>query len=322
MRAALLSLSIAFAFLAFIYFVKGSNKTVAIQNTTSPVATDIESIEVPKNESVKLLFVGDIMFDRYIRQTIDKKGGEYVISGVKGIFAGNDFIVGNLEGPITDKPSISVDSEFGSRNNYIFTFDPKVTQILTAGNIKLVNIGNNHISNFGSDGIRSTKEYLMESGVDYFGDPTVGESGVVFKDVKGIKIAFVSYNQFVSNNKQKSLDGIAIAKKSGAKLIVMYTHWDKEFVSEPQERTRILAHEFIDNGADLIIGSHPHVIQSKEEYKGKIIYYSLGNFVFDQYFDPKTQEGLAVQVEILPDKKMQFKEYRVKMKNSGQTVGE
>lgn len=320
-RALLLSLLVVFVFFALMLFTKGHNKTVAIQKKENTAAfTNIQDADTQQKEGVKLLFVGDMMFDRYIRQTIDKKGGDCVMSGVKEIFAGNDLIVGNLEGPITDKPSVSVDSEFGSRNNYIFTFNPKVTQILTTENIKLVNIGNNHISNFGNDGIRSTKEYLTESGVDYFGGPTVAEGGVVFKDIKGIKIAFVSYNQFVSNNKQKSLDDINAAKKSGAEFIIMYTHWDKEFLSEPQERTRILAHEFIDNGIDLIIGTHPHVVQSKEEYKGKMIYYSLGNFVFDQYFDPKTQEGLAVQVEISPNKKMQFKEYRVKMKNSGQTV--
>jgi len=88
----------------------------------------------------------------------------------------------------------------------------------------------------------------------------------------------------------------------------------------PSERTKELAHEFIDNGADLVIGSHPHVIQTKEVYKGKAIYYSLGNFIFDQYFSPYTQKGLAVEVELGSQGSLDLKEYTVEMKNSGQTV--
>lgn len=282
----------------------------------------IKSVEMEKMSTVKVLFVGDIMFDRYIRQVADRKGGDYVFAGVKNMFSGNDLVVGNLEGPITDKQSKSVDTEIGTKENYIFTFAPSAADILSKENIKLVNIGNNHIGNFGKAGIESTRNYLTEAGIGFFGDPEKESNWMTIKEINGFKIAFINYNQFVANGKQRTLNDIKRAKNPSMDLIVLYTHWGTEFVSEPSDKIKNLAHEFIDSGADLIIGTHPHVVQSKEEYKGKTIYYSLGNFVFDQYFDPKTQEGLAVQVQISPDKKMNFQEYRVRMKTNGQTVKE
>jgi poly-gamma-glutamate synthesis protein (capsule biosynthesis protein) len=100
----------------------------------------------------------------------------------------------------------------------------------------------------------------------------------------------------------------------------MYTHWGREYMTEPDNGEITLAHEFIDSGVDLVIGSHPHVVQTKEEYNGKIIYYSLGNFVFDQYFDPNTREGLAVEVTIDPnDKSIIAKDFPIMLGSSGQT---
>ena len=295
-------------------------KTFSFSNKTneqqiSPI------VNASKNQDViSILFVGDMMFDRYIRQVSEKHGYPFLFQKIESMLKGNDLVLGNLEGPITDKLSISIDSKMGEKDNYIFTFDSKSAQALANENIKLVNIGNNHITNFGSTGIESTRNYLIRSGVDFFGDPEKSNKRMAFKNIKGLKIAFVNYNQFVSNGEQKTLDDISKAKALGADEIIIYTHWGTEFVDTPDQKIRNLAHEFIDYGADLIIGSHPHVIQSKEEYKGKVIYYSLGNFIFDQYFDSRTQEGLAVKVQIdLKYNKMSFAEYKIEMKNNGQS---
>lgn len=292
------------------------NLTIKSEQSTA------EMIVASKSEnSIKILFVGDMMFDRYVRQVSDRNGYGFVFQKVDSLFRGNDLVVGNLEGPITGNKSVSVDSKMGDKNNYIFTFNPKVAQALANENIKLVNIGNNHITNFGSSGIESTRNYLTQSGVDFFGDPEKNDRRVAFKNIKGLKISFVNYNQFVSSARQKTIDDVKKSKKANADIVVVYTHWGTEFVDQPDQKIKDLAHEFIDAGVDLIIGSHPHVIQSKEEYKGKMIYYSLGNFIFDQYFDPKTQRGLAVQIVVNPrNKDLKFKEFQIEMKNSGQSL--
>ena len=274
-----------------------------------------------KVEPIKILFVGDMMFDRYIRQVSDRNGYDFVFRKVENLLKGNDLVVGNLEGPITDNKSVSVDSVIGEKNNYVFTFDQRVPAALAKENIKLVNIGNNHISNFGSSGIESTRKYLAQSSIDFFGDPEKEDGRLIVKTLKNFKIAFVNYNQFVPGAEQKTNADISKAKILQADVVVLYAHWGKEFENEPADKLKSLAHEFIDNGADLIIGSHPHVVQPKEEYNGKLIYYSLGNFIFDQYFDLNTQKGMAVQIEInQKSKKIVSKEFQITMDNSGQTL--
>jgi poly-gamma-glutamate synthesis protein (capsule biosynthesis protein) len=277
-------------------------------------------VTVQSGEPLRILFTGDMMFDRYIRQSSEKRGDDFVFAGTKDVLMQNDLVVGNLEGPVTNNSSVSVNSEFGSRNNYIFTFAEKIAQNLGNNNIKMVNLGNNHIYNFGEDGLSQTKQNLKNADIDFVGDPS-GEKRIAYFQKKGTSVAFVTYNQFESDAKNKTLADIAIAKKNGVNTIILYTHWGQEYLPNPSEGIKSLGHEFVDAGVDLIIGSHPHVTQPSEEYKGKMIYYSLGNFIFDQYFSSQTQQGLLVQIEIDPTmKKITTKDIRVTLKNSGQTI--
>lgn len=277
------------------------------------------SVEPNEKKPIRILFLGDIMFDRYIRQVSDRKGYDFVFQKVDSLLNDNDLVVGNLEGPITESESVSVDSVIGSRNNYIFTFNPKISEQLAKENIKLVNIGNNHISNFAGSGIESTRKFLANSGIKFFGDPEEEKNRLVIENINNTKIAFVNYNQFVSGAQQKTLSDIEKAKGL-SDFVILYTHWGKEFLTEPGDDIKVLAHKFVDSGVDLIIGSHPHVVQTKEEYKGRMIYYSLGNFIFDQYFDPNTQKGLIVQALIDPnDKRILSKDLSVKLEKNGQT---
>ncbi len=260
-----------------------------------PKKSDLEA-QLP-NE-VKMLFLGDMMFDRYIRQVGERKGYDYIFKEVDNLLSGNDLVVANLEGPITDNKSVSVGTEFGEKENYFLTFDPKIAKVLANHNIKLLDIGNNHILNFKSSGVSETQKYLAENNISYFGNPLEKENYLI-KDFEGFKIGFVSYNQFEPDAVAKALNNIANARKR-ANVVILYAHWGKEYDDSVLPSIRALAHNFIDNGADLIIGSHPHVVQEKEVYKGKTIFYSLGNFVFDQYFNPRTTKGLAVEVSINP----------------------
>ncbi len=265
---------------------------------------------------VKLLFLGDIMLDRWIRQTAEKKGYDFIFGDTDNILRDNDLVIGNLEGPITDNESRSKNTEFGTRENLTFTFAPETAAVLNKHNIKLANLGNNHILNFGEGGLEQTKKYLSGAEVGYF-----GTNDLRFKiyDLGENKIAFVCYNQFENNAIEKTIKDIGeIGNK--ADTVILYAHWGKEYDTSILPIIRMLGHKFVDAGADLIIGSHPHVVQEKEIYNGKTIYYSLGNFIFDQYFDPNAAKGLAVEMSISPDGTMKFTEHQVQMKTNGQTV--
>lgn len=280
------------------------------------------SNEPAQKKDVTIIFGGDMMFDRYIRQMSVDKGYDHILADVSEKLNTADLVVANLEGPVTDSESQSLHSEIGSYDNYIFTFDPVVLETLKKNKMTLVNIGNNHISNFGTQGVTDTKRFIKEAGLNYFGDTgTTGEQRYYVKEINGQRIAFVNYNAFVPKAMENAMEDIAIVTDA-ADHIILYTHWGEEYVTHSREHEQIVAHQFIDAGVDLIIGSHPHVVQESEVYKGRTIYYSLGNFVFDQYFSNDTRSGLLVEM-VIPAQETQdysFDEISITLEATGQTL--
>jgi len=278
---------------------------------------------VADSKDITLLFGGDLMFDRDIRQKMTLYGNDHILGDLRSLFSQYDVVITNLEGPITNNPSRSVGSAIGSPSNFLFTFDPSVAKTLYDTNMRLVNLGNNHIQNFGVDGVTQTKEYLNSEGVAFFGDTgteTQSKDRTYIMEREGLKIGFVGYNQFTPEGLDRALLDVQTLRPN-VDLLVVFPHWGNEYVPKANEVIQSHAHGFIDEGADLVIGSHPHVIQNVEEYKSKRIYYSLGNLVFDQYFSPETQRGMLVGVTIKPsDKSLSFSEYFVQLKTNGQTV--
>ncbi|MDD5481603.1 MAG: CapA family protein [Candidatus Shapirobacteria bacterium] len=248
-------------------------------------------------EKAKILFGGDLMFDRHIRFFAEEKGYEFVFADLEGLFSGYDLVVANLEGPITDNPSVSLGTVPGTPENFIFTFDPRVAPLLTNHNISVVCLGNNHILNFGQTGLEATRRYLSRAGVDFFGFAGDDENRTLVRKVGSLSFGFANYNQFQEGGLLAAQEDIA-SLKGRVDWLILYAHWGNEYQPQAGPAIEELARDFIDRGVDLIIGSHPHVIQQKEIYRDKIIYYSLGNFVFDQYFSPEVTRGLLVGLEI------------------------
>jgi poly-gamma-glutamate synthesis protein (capsule biosynthesis protein) len=276
---------------------------------------------IPTPQPVTILFGGDLMFDRDIRLKMQKHGPDFVLEPLTELFTSYDVVAANLEGPVTTNPSRSLGSAPGSTNNFIFTFDPSILPMLTKNNLRILNVGNNHIGNFGTDGIRQTKTLLTEANLDFFGNTGIEKTPqerILLKEIGSHTLAFVNSNQFVSDGYQTALEDLAVATQS-ADLVIVMTHWGNEY--EPTAKGVIVnqAHTLIDRGADLIIGSHPHVVQQHEDYQGKRIYYSLGNFVFDQYFSAETTQGLLVGVTIQPDGQMSYEEIPIVLDKNGQT---
>lgn len=284
-------------------------------------ATSRTVIQEDAKKDVTIIFGGDMMFDRYIRQMSVDKGYDHILADVSEKLNTADLVVANLEGPVTNNESQSLHSEIGSYDNYIFTFDPVVLETLKKNKMTLVNIGNNHMSNFGTQGVTDTKRFIKEAGLNYFGDTgTTGEQRYYVKEINGQTIAFVNYNAFVPKAMENAMEDITTVTDA-ADHIILYTHWGEEYVTHSREDEQIVAHQFIDAGVDLIIGSHPHVVQESEVYNGRTIYYSLGNFVFDQYFSDETRNGLLVEVHLPAEEtgSLLFEEISISLKTTGQT---
>ncbi|HLN18587.1 MAG TPA: CapA family protein [Patescibacteria group bacterium] len=287
---------------------KTNIKLLASKNETPPLFKEI-----------KILFLGDLMADRYIRQVMDKKGVDYVFSPIKDLLNSEDLVIANLEGPITDNNSVSVNTVPGEKNHLIFTFNSVLAPALFRQNIKLVNIGNNHMTNFNNSGYLETIKYLEENKINYFGDVYL-ENKYFVENIGRTKVGFVNYNQFSSDSAQRAIANIKNLKNQ-SDVVIVFAHWGIEYKPDPPEAVRNLARKFIDSGADLIIGTHPHIIEPTEIYKNKKIYYSLGNFIFDQYFSDETKKGLAVEVKINPkDKSINFTDFNLSLETSGQTI--
>lgn len=271
-----------------------------------------------KKIETSLMFFGDFMFDRYVRTISEKKGPDYIIEKTEKLFNSQDLTVANLEGPITNNKSKSEGTQIGEKNHLIFTFDERnAIKFLKNCNINLVNIGNNHVLNFGSSGLEKTITTLKFNGIDYFGSP-LDDNNYFAKEINGRKIAFVNYNQFSKINSETTVNLLKSLRKNND-FIVVYTHWGSEYQLKENNSQIEKAHRFIDAGADLVIGSHPHVVQPLEIYKDKIIFYSLGNFVFDQYFSEDTRTMLAAGV-LLSDKNLEITLTPLYQEKNGQIV--
>lgn len=261
-------------------------------------AVSLEEVFVEKE--TKVLFVGDMMFDRTVRKRMEANGADSIFACVSDHLSKYDAVFGNLEGPITKNASVNLDSVPGGPNNMTFTFPLEVAGLLYKNNFKAVSLANNHIFDFGKSGVEETRKSLSEAKVGWFGDPVLPENKTFIYENK---LALVGFNQFLGvDSVEGTVKEIERIKNSeyGIKekmKIIVFAHWGEEYV-EANRYQKLQAHQFIDAGADLVLGAHPHVIQESEVYKGKQIYYSLGNFIFDQWWTESVRRGMGVEVTL------------------------
>jgi gamma-polyglutamate biosynthesis protein CapA len=251
-----------------------------------------EILQFQKKRPTTITAFGDLMLDRGVRETIKRKGATYPLKDIKKIISESDIAIANLEGPFTTAKSIAIEP-----NDMRFTFDPGLAPQLKSDGFDLFNLANNHTLNFGRNGLAQTKKYLVKNKLEYFGDPKNNTGISYVKEVNGTKIGFVGYDQLDGGKLEPVLREIK-QLKSKVDFIIAYTHWGAEYKQLMNARQKKEARQLIDSGADVIIGTHPHVIQPIEIYKNKAIFYSLGNFLFDQSFSEATKTGLGVKMTI------------------------
>jgi poly-gamma-glutamate synthesis protein (capsule biosynthesis protein) len=245
----------------------------------------------------KFLFFGDMMLDRNVRTLIDKKGLDHIFGKIADkedpFFRNFDHVMANLEGAVTDNGA-----HYKPRNTYDFAFDPETVRELKEYNFNFFNLANNHSLDQGERGVRETYQNLEELGFDFSGCPDgrIGDCSSRLIEKSGKKIGFAGFSMVYSVLNKKDLASEIKELKEKSDLVVVNIHWGVEYEHRFNQTQQEMAHLLVDSGADMVIGHHPHVVQGLEIYKDSPIFYSLGNFVFDQYFSQATQEGLSVGV--------------------------
>jgi len=249
-------------------------------------------INIFKPSNVRVLNFGDVMFDRGVRNIIENRGRdpfEYIKKDLDLIKEYEVKIV-NLEGPI-----VVMDRSLCQQKSYNFQFDPESTDRLKSIGINMVNIANNHSYDCLSEGYESTRKYLNNSSIEFVGEKELEKSYVV-KEISGKKVAFVGMDETVQAIPLSGFYPLVKKLKEVNDLVIVNIHWGTEYELTNNITQQSIAYRLIDSGADVIFGHHPHVVQNMEVYKGKAIFYSLGNFVFDQNFG-ETTVGLGVGAE-------------------------
>ncbi|OHA58189.1 MAG: AmmeMemoRadiSam system protein B [Candidatus Vogelbacteria bacterium RIFOXYD1_FULL_44_32] len=247
--------------------------------------------EVVPEPEVGFIFAGDAMFGRYVHRVYQSDFKKIFSQLGDRVFWGTDAAIINLEGAITTEPI--VDSP--EPNNIIFKFSPRIVEALTFLRVNGASLANNHSTNAGPEGTATTRKLLEEVGIKVFGGATdSGLHNVVIFQGEGLKLAVIGMNlTFPGQTPEGAVVIIKKLKEDANTKVAVFAHWGVEYVEQHNATQSAAAHTWIDAGADMVIGAHPHVIQDAEIYKGKPIFYSLGNFIFDQVY-PETQVGLML----------------------------
>lgn len=255
--------------------------------------TDSSNATVSSPVSLTLSVVGDCTlgtdetfdYDTSLNAYYENYGADYFLQNVKDIFSTDDLTIANFEGTLTD-------SDEREDKTFAFKAPASYASILTSGSVEAVNTANNHSHDYGEQSFNDTLAALDDAGIVHFG---YDETAVM--DVKGIKVGLVGIYELYDHleREQQLKDNIAKVKADGAQLIVVIFHWGNETETVPDSSQTTLGRIAIDEGADLVCGHHPHVLQGIETYKGRNIVYSLGNFCFGGNSSPSDMDTMIYQ---------------------------
>jgi poly-gamma-glutamate capsule biosynthesis protein CapA/YwtB (metallophosphatase superfamily) len=302
-------------FLHLSLFGKNTGEIFPLESSVSQINHENTSTNANIEKEISLIFTGDIMLDRGVGLQIKKHSDwKWPFLKISDELSKANIVFGNLEGPISDKGVLS-----GSI--YSFRDNPKAMEGLVYANFKILSIANNHAMDYGRQAMEDTLSRLKSAGIDPVGggiDATQAKNPVI-KEINKTKFAFLAYTDLCPLSWRATTDSSGIncvtendldnVKKeiSDAKkisdIVIVSLHSGIEYSQTISQFQQDFARSAIDAGADLLIGHHPHVVQKSEQYKDKWIFYSLGNFVFDQDFSQETMQGLIVKVAI-NDKKI------------------
>ena len=272
---------------------KAAAQDAVSMNVNSETSSEAADAVVMDPVSLTLSVVGDCTlgtdetfdYDTSLNAYYENYGSAYFLQNVKSIFSQDDLTIANFEGTLTE-------SDAREDKTFAFKGPASFTSILTDGSVEAVNTANNHSHDYGDQSYEDTMTALDAAGIVHFGyDKTA------VMDVKGIKVGMVGIYELKDHleREQQLKDNIAKVKADGAQLIVVIFHWGNETETVPDSNQTTLGRLAIDEGADLVCGHHPHVLQGIETYKGKNIIYSLGNFCFGGNSSPSDMDTMIYQ---------------------------
>lgn len=281
------------------------NDPTATNDPTGEQNEPLQPGEEDQEAVVHLHFAGDTIFSGSIAPKLEKEGYHYPYEHVRDLFLNDDLSVLNLETPVTAGGTPAEDKSF------VFKAPPKSLPPMHKAGVDAVNLANNHTLDQGVEGLLDTIKHLKESEIRYFGAGKNKSEAYspVYVERNGITIALCGFSRVIPQADWaagKNKPGVAVAYDSTeavktveaarkeADLVIVLTHWGKERTTVLEKHQTLLAHSFIDAGADLVIGGHPHVLQGIEQYKGKWIAYSTGNFIFTKKSDAPDTWDTAV----------------------------
>lgn len=243
---------------------------------------------------IRVLFVGDILLSRNVKEEFQTRK-TFPWKNLNPLFQSADLVVGNLEGAVGN----TQDRLNSPAESPVFTIDPSDIPMLKEAGFKIITVENNHSFDLGKIGKKNTIEALQNNNLT----PVYLENSPQFFTVKDVVISLLSLNIVLGRDcSRNQIPSIEIEQKlrlarSLSNIVIVSIHWGSELLDWPNREQRQTANWLIKNGADLIIGSHPHVIQKPELIGGKPVFFSLGNHFFDQKY-PRTKEGLMVDLRI------------------------
>ena len=256
-------------------------ETTTPEPTAEPVSITVSMVgDCTRGTDVN--FDQSTSFDAFYQM---KNDPGYFFQNVKDIFNADDLTVANMEGTLTT-------SNDRQQKTFAFKGNPSYTEILTQGGVEATNLANNHSHDYGDQSYEDTIQYLEAAGITTF-----GYDRTAVMDVKGIKVGLIGIYELKDGlgRQQQVIDTIQEVKDQGAQVIIVSFHWGTEKSNIPDDIQKTLAHLAIDQGADLVVGHHPHVLQGIEKYQGKNIVYSLGNFCFGGNKNPSDKDTMIFQ---------------------------
>lgn len=278
-----------------------------VLSTTIWLSRQSPSVIASRVTPTKLTFVGDVLLASGVERYMSKYGYDYPYIRVKKQLSDADVTIANLENPITLRGVPALDKQ------YVFTGSPKALPALKQSGIDIVTLANNHTLDQGKLALEDTLNFLTKSRIATIGAGRNAAEAYKphYVNVRGTVVAYIGLSRvwpdanWHATNKTAGLAGaystargveVIKAASRKANIVIVYIHWGKEYQDFPEPYQRQTAHTFIDAGADLIIGSHPHVLQGFEQYKNKWIAYSLGNFIFNSNKELRSSQSGILNV--------------------------
>lgn len=256
-------------------------------------SNDLAQREEEGSSKVNLLFVGDIMLGRNVELLMERGGSLYPFASTEQLLRSADLTIGNFEG------IVSTFHERAEPMTFKFSIKEEFLGTLQSVGLDILSLANNHSYDYGSSAFVHTKELCIKYALVCGGSPsTLDHNSMHTQVINGKTVSIIFIHTLYKEPDREVLQTLVASSTAQSEIQIAYIHWGEEYALIHNDKQRFLSEFLIDHGIDVVIGHHPHVVQDVESYNGKPIFYSLGNFIFDQYFSRDVQEMVALNMNI------------------------